>query len=55
MPRELLEYAMEHDMLPDAALNSIRGEERGRELVRENYDFLARSLMCDRYEEVSEN
>lgn len=55
MPREFLEYAMEHDMLPDAALNSIRGEERGRKLVHENYDFLARSLMRDGYQEVSEN
>lgn len=38
-------------MLPDAALNSVFGEERGKELVRNDYDFLARALMKDEYEE----
>ncbi len=51
LPAPLLKYAMEHDMLPDAQLNSVFGEERGKELVRNDYDFLARALMKDEYEE----
>ena len=49
MPEPLLKFAMEHDMLPDAALNSIHGEERGKELFRNDYDFLVRSVMREEY------
>lgn len=49
MPAPLLKYAMEHDMLPDAALNSVHGEERGKELFRNDYDFLVRSVMREEY------
>jgi len=45
MPAPLLNYAMEHGMLPDAALNSVYGVERGKEIFRKDYDFLVRAVM----------
>lgn len=42
-----LMYMIEHDMLPDLALNDIRGKEYGRMLVQDNIDFLARCLRRD--------
>ncbi len=51
MPAPLLKYAMDHDMLPDASVMSIRGEEHGRKIFQENYDFLVRAIMRDKYVE----
>lgn len=41
-PIEIVQYLTHKGYLPDAALNSVKGEERGRQLVRENWDFLIR-------------
>ncbi len=49
MPGSALKYAMDHDMLPYASLRSIYGAERGKALVRENYDFFARATMRNVY------
>lgn len=49
LPSEALRYAMEHDMLPDAYLNSIYGKERGKALFRENYDFFSRAVRREEY------
>lgn len=43
LPVEMLRYLIEHRYLPDARLNSIYGEERGRQLLQDNFDFLARA------------
>lgn len=51
MPASLLKYAMDHNMLPDAAVASIYGEERGKVLFHDNYDFLARAIMRNEYVE----
>lgn len=37
-------YLIEHGFLPDAAFSPIKGKERGRQLVQENMDFIARSF-----------
>lgn len=39
---EMLHYLLEHNMLPDACINSSYGHERGKQLVQENMDFIAR-------------
>lgn len=49
LPASMLKYAMEHDMLPDVGLNSVYGEERGKQLFRENYDFIYRCVMGNEY------
>ena len=49
IPASLLKYAMEHDMLPDVGLKSVLGEERGKQLWRENYDFIYRAVMENEY------
>lgn len=41
-PLELLLYLHKNDFLPDAAINSLDGEEAGRAFVRENWDFMIR-------------
>lgn len=40
--KEMLHYLLEHRMLPDAQINSLQGPERGRQLIQENIDFVAR-------------
>lgn len=47
--KELLHYLIEHDMLPDACINSTKGLERGKQLVQENMDFIARFMRVDNY------
>lgn len=44
---EMLQYLLDHNMLPDAAMTSLRGEEYGRQQVQENIHFLARCLRRD--------
>lgn len=47
--REMLHYLIEHNMLPDACINSLKGLERGKQLVQENMDFIARFMRVDNY------
>lgn len=42
-------YLIEHGMLPDAAFDDCMGKERGRQLVQENLDFIARSYRRSYY------
>lgn len=49
LPASMLKYAMAHEMLPDVGLNSVYGEERGKQLFRENYDFIYRAVMENDY------
>lgn len=48
-PKKMLHYLIEHNMLPDACINSSQGSERGKELVQENMDFIARFIRTDNY------
>jgi hypothetical protein len=41
-PKELLDYIIANDLLPDAAINSLKGAEYGRKLVQENMEFIVR-------------
>ncbi len=47
--REMIHYLLEHKLLPDACVNSLHGPERGRQLVQENIDFIARFMRRERY------
>ena len=49
MPGEALRYAIAHKMLPEAAFNSTISFEQGRELLQDNFDYMARLVMGDRY------
>lgn len=44
---EMLQHLLEHNMLPDAGLTSLRGEEYGRQLAQDNLYFLARCMRRD--------
>ena len=46
---EFVRYAVAHNLLPDVAINSLQGEERGHELAQQNLDFLARTLRRQEY------
>lgn len=46
---ELRQYLTSHNMLPDARIMSLNGKERGRTLVQENMDFLARAFLREEY------
>ena len=43
----MLLYLIEHNLLPDAMLNDIRGREHGRHLMQENLEFLVRCMRRD--------
>ena len=43
----LLEYALRNNLLPDATLSDMRGEEYGWQLMQENIDFMARCFRRD--------
>ncbi len=49
MPGEALRYAIAHGMLPDAAFNSTISFEQGRQLLQDNFDYMARLVMGDKY------
>lgn len=49
LPDEAVRYLVEHNMLPDARINSTFGKERGRELVQDNMDFIARFMRTGSY------
>jgi len=40
--REFLEYLIQNNLIPDARINSLSGEEYGRKLVQDNLDFIIR-------------
>ena len=40
----MLHYLIEHKLLPDVCINSMKGMERGKQLVQENMDFIARFM-----------
>ena len=40
--REFLEYLIQNNLIPDAHINSLNGEEYGRKLVQDNLDFIVR-------------
>jgi len=42
--KELIDYLIKNQSLPDLAMNSLKGKERGSELVQKNLDFLFRFL-----------
>ena len=46
---DMVRYLIAHNMLPDAALNHLKGPEAGRKLAQDNLDFLARSIRRDQY------
>ena len=46
---DMVRYLIAHNMLPDAALNHLKGQEAGRKLAQDNLDFLARSIRRDQY------
>ncbi len=46
-PFDLLKYAMKHNLLPDA---QFPFEEKGKELLHENWDFVARWFLGEYYE-----
>ena len=41
---EMLHYLIENRMMPDMSINSVRGVKRGKQLLQENMDFLARFM-----------
>jgi len=40
--REFLEYVIKNNLIPDARINSLNGEDYGRKLVQQNLDFIIR-------------
>jgi len=40
--REFLEYVIQNNLIPDARINSLNGEDYGRKLVQQNLDFIIR-------------
>jgi len=48
-PSEMYHYLLENGMLPDAQIISLLGEERARELIRDNTDFIARFFRWNKY------
>lgn len=49
MPGVAVRYLIQHNMIPDAAINSLKGSDYGRQLVQDNIDFLARSFRRECY------
>ena len=48
-PIDLLRYLEESNRLPDAQINSFKGEEHGKKLLHENWDFIARCFLESYY------
>ena len=46
---EVLHFLIDHRMLPDACINSTKEPDRGRQLVQENIDFIARFMRPSNY------
>lgn len=47
IPYVLATYLEEHNMMPYAGFNSIEGDEAGRQLLHDNFDFVLRYLSSD--------
>lgn len=45
-PYALSCYLQDHGMLPDAKLNSLKGEEQGREFLQQNRNFITDYFFC---------
>lgn len=48
-PGVVARYLIAHGMLPDAGINSARGDEYGRRLLQDNIDFFARAYRREDY------
>jgi len=46
---EMLHFLIENNMLPDACINSVKGKKRGKQLVQDNMDFIARFMRESNY------
>ena len=44
---DMLLYMLEHNLLPDAMFNDIKGRQHGRQLMQENLEFMARCMRRD--------
>ena len=44
---DMLLYMFEHNLLPDAMFNDIKGRRHGRKLMQENLEFMARCMRRD--------
>ena len=49
LPGDMLRYLHEHDMLPEARINCFGGEEEGKKIVKDNFDFFARMMQGNAY------
>lgn len=49
LPGDMLRYLNDHNMLPEAAINCFGGEEEGKKIVKENFDFFARMMQGSAY------
>lgn len=49
VPAAMVRYLVSHKMLPDAGINSIKGEEYGRKLAQDNLDFFCRAYRREDY------
>lgn len=49
LPGDMLRYLNAHDMLPEARINCFGGEEEGKKVVKENFDFFARMMQGSAY------
>lgn len=49
LPGDMLRYLHEHDMLPEARINCFGGEEEGKKIVKDNFDFFARMMQGSAY------
>lgn len=48
-PSVVVRYLIGHGMLPDAGINSVKGEEYGHRLLQDNIDFFARAYRREDY------
>ena len=44
---DMLLYMLEHNLLPDAMFNDIKGRQHGQKLMQENLEFMARCMRRD--------
>ena len=44
---DLVMYLIEHNLVPDAMLNDVKGKEHGRTLLQDNMDFMVRCIRRD--------
>jgi hypothetical protein len=51
-PLEFLEFIINNDYIPDACINSLKGEEYGRLLVQDNKWFITRFFQPDLFDSI---